>query len=113
MVLDPFELVEFMESMPAIVENWRSRTVATVVAMVSGLAPGNEADTVMVGRSTLGMSLMGNCVNPNTQKTRIANITNVVMTGRRMKMAEMFTLLDSSLSLFCRRSCTSGGLHPF
>jgi hypothetical protein len=55
----PSELLEVMESIPAIVENCRSRGVATAVAMVSGLAPGSEAPTEIVGKSTLGRSLTG------------------------------------------------------
>jgi hypothetical protein len=45
----PSELVEFIDCMPAMVENSRSRGVATVDAMVSGLAPGRAAATWMVG----------------------------------------------------------------
>ncbi len=45
----PSELEEFIESMPAMVENWRSSGVATDAAMVSGLAPGSAAFTWMVG----------------------------------------------------------------
>ncbi len=41
----PSELDEFIESIPAIVENWRSKGVATEAAMVSGLAPGSAACT--------------------------------------------------------------------
>jgi len=41
------------------VENCRSKGVATDEAMVSGLAPGRLADTWMVGKSTLGRSLTG------------------------------------------------------
>src|SRR4051812_8791813 len=55
----PRRLVEVIESMPAIVENSRSRGVATEEAMVSGLAPGREAETWIVGKSTLGRSLTG------------------------------------------------------
>src|ERR1017187_7327551 len=58
-LVELMELLEFMLSIPEIVANWRSRTVATVVAMVSGLAPGSEAETDMVGKSTLGSALMG------------------------------------------------------
>ena len=36
----PCELVELIESRPAIAENWRSSGVATEAAIVSGLAPG-------------------------------------------------------------------------
>src|ERR1700728_2455384 len=45
----PSELEEFIESMPAMVENWFSSGVATEEAMVSGLAPGRLALTWMVG----------------------------------------------------------------
>ena len=41
------------------VENWRSRGVATAEAMVSGEAPGRVVVTRMVGKSTLGRSLTG------------------------------------------------------
>lgn len=43
--------VELMSAKPEMVENWRSRGVATDEAMVSGLAPGSEAVTEMVGAS--------------------------------------------------------------
>ncbi len=39
------ELVELMLSTPAMVENSRSSGVATEDAMVSGFAPGSEANT--------------------------------------------------------------------
>src|SRR6266849_901585 len=46
-------------STPAIVENCFSSGVATAEAMVSGLAPGRLALTVMVGKSTFGRLLTG------------------------------------------------------
>ena len=55
----PCELVDVIESMPAMLENSCSSGVATVAAMVSGLAPGRLAVTEMVGKSTLGRSLTG------------------------------------------------------
>ena len=45
--------------MPAMVENCFSKGVATEEAMVSGLAPGREALTWIVGKSTFGRSLTG------------------------------------------------------
>src|SRR5574340_430200 len=59
MLVLPRELTEVMESRPAMVENCRSRGMATVAAMVLGLAPGWETLTTMVGKSTLGRSLTG------------------------------------------------------
>src|ERR1022692_192129 len=43
------EFTELICEIPAMVENCLSRGVATVDAMVSGLAPGSAALTVMVG----------------------------------------------------------------
>ena len=45
----PWPLIEVIESMPAMVENCFSSTVATAEAMVSGAAPGNSAVTWIVG----------------------------------------------------------------
>src|SRR6266568_3596132 len=55
----PRKLVEFIPVTPAIVENCRSSGVATEDAIVSGLAPGSDAVTWIVGKSTLGRSLTG------------------------------------------------------
>ena len=59
MVVVPSELDELMDCRPEIEVNWRSSGVATAEAMVSGSAPGREAVTWMVGKSMLGISLMG------------------------------------------------------
>ena len=49
MLVEPWPLLEIIESRPAMVVNCRSSGVATADAMVSGLAPGRLALTVMVG----------------------------------------------------------------
>src|SRR5437588_7506608 len=90
-LVTPSEFVELIELMPAMVENCFSSGVATAEAIVSGLAPGNAAFTLMVGKSTLGRSLTGSEKYANIPKTRMAAITRPVMMGRLMKMAEMFT----------------------
>src|ERR1700712_3373 len=59
MLVEPAELDEVIELMPAMVENWFSSGVATADAIVSGSAPGRLALTVMVGKSTFGSSLTG------------------------------------------------------
>jgi hypothetical protein len=59
MFVDPRELEEVISVMPAMRPNWRSSGVATEDAMVSGLAPGNPADTWMVGNSTCGRGETG------------------------------------------------------
>src|ERR1700760_984660 len=65
MVVVPAALDDVIELMPAMVENWFSSGVATADAMVSGSAPGSEAETVMVGKSTAGNSLTGRFEEPN------------------------------------------------
>ena len=57
--VEPKFETEVMLSMPAIVENCFSSGVATADAIVSGLAPGRDAETWMVGKSTVGRSLTG------------------------------------------------------
>jgi hypothetical protein len=55
----PRELEEVSSVTPAMVPRARSRGVATVAAMVSGLAPGRLAETVRVGKSTWGRAATG------------------------------------------------------
>src|SRR5204863_9343441 len=88
----PGKLVELMEVTPAIVANCFSSGSATAEAIVSGLAPGRPALTWIVGKSTFGKSLTGSWRYAITPKRRMAIMINVVMTGRRMKISEMFML---------------------
>ena len=55
----PATLTDVICATPEIWENWRSNGCATVDAMVSGLAPGKEAVTWMVGNSTRGRGATG------------------------------------------------------
>src|SRR5580704_19202679 len=50
----PSAFVEVICDRPEICANCVSSGVATEEAMVSGLAPGNDADTEIVGKSTCG-----------------------------------------------------------
>ena len=50
----PTELEEVISVTSAIAPRWRSSGVATVVAITSGLAPGMDAETVIVAVSTCG-----------------------------------------------------------
>ena len=59
MLVEPWLDEEFIDLIPAMFENWRSRGVAIDAAMVSGLAPGRLALTWMVGKSTTGRSDTG------------------------------------------------------
>ena len=59
MLVMPCELVEVIESMAAIVDSDFSSGVATEAAIVSALAPGSTACTLIVGKSTVGRSATG------------------------------------------------------
>src|SRR3954462_12620846 len=85
----PCALVEVIESIPAIVLNWRSRGVATEEAIVSGLPPGRLAVICRVGKSTFGRSETGSPRKAKRPNPRIPSMTRVVMTGRRMNGSEM------------------------
>jgi hypothetical protein len=87
--VDPSWLDDVMLSMPAMVENCFSSGVATEAAIVSGLAPGSDALTLMVGKSTLGRSLTGSVRHAERPPASRASISSVVMTGRRMNGATM------------------------
>src|SRR5258708_6957389 len=58
-LVDPSWLVEVIWLTPAMRPNWRSNGVATEDAMVSGLAPGSPALTLITGYSTCGMGARG------------------------------------------------------
>ena len=68
----------------------RSSGVATVAAMVSGLAPGKPACTEMVGKSTCGSGDTGSSRNAIAPASAMPSVSSVVATGRWMKGAEMF-----------------------
>src|SRR5664279_4022690 len=85
MFVSPREFVDVIESMPAMVENCFSSGVATEEAIVSGLAPGREALTKIVGKSTFGRSLTGSSRYAKTPKIKMAAMTNVVIMGRLIK----------------------------
>jgi hypothetical protein len=55
----PSELSDVISSTPAIALRCRSSGVVTLVATVSGLAPGSCAMTTMAGKSTVGMDATG------------------------------------------------------
>ena len=62
MDVEPIPLDEVISVIPAMRPNCRSRGVATEEAMVSGLAPGSPAETLMVGNSTWGSGETGRSV---------------------------------------------------
>src|SRR5258708_16702282 len=101
------ELVETIESMPAMVANCCSKGVATAEAIVSGVAPGKLALTTIVGKSTLGRSLTGSNRYAITPKTHKATVTNVVMMGLRMQSSGKF--MAALVTCFWRWDRAGGG----
>ena len=85
----PSELDEVISVTPAILPKARSSGVATVAAMVSGLAPGNCAVTCIVGKSTCGNGDTGNRLNPSSPASTSPSVSNTVATGRRTKGSAM------------------------
>ena len=62
MLVEPRPLDDVISVTPAMRPNWRSSGVATAEAIVSGLAPGRPALTLMVGNSTWGSGETGSSV---------------------------------------------------
>src|SRR5207248_11452482 len=90
MPVEPRELVEVISVTPAMRPNWRSSGAATEVAMVSGLAPGNVAETEIVGYSTWGKAATGSIRKAMMPTSASAIVSRVVAIGRVMKGAERF-----------------------
>ena len=86
--VEPCELLDVISVTPAMLPSERSSGVATLEAMVSGLAPGRLADTEMVGMSTCGSGATGSRKNDSSPPAT-ARVSSVVATGRTMKGAEM------------------------
>ena len=59
MLIEPCRQSAEMFVMPAIAPSARSSGAATLDAIVSGLAPGNDALTRIVGKSTCGSGATG------------------------------------------------------
>ena len=85
MRVEPCELVERISLTPAIVPMARSSGVATLVAIVSGLAPGRLAETKMTGKSTCGSGDTASMAKATAPARMIERFSSVVATGRRMK----------------------------
>ena len=86
----PWLLRLFIWLMPAMVPSERSSGVATLDAMICGLAPGRLACTVIVGKSICGSGATGSKPKLTPPSSRIARLSSKVATGRRIKGAERF-----------------------
>src|SRR5438045_2487164 len=87
---EPSELDEVISVTPAMRPSDRSSGVATVAAIVSGLAPGSEACTEMVGKSTCGSGETGSSLNAIAPASATPSVSSVVATGRSMNGADRF-----------------------
>ena len=90
MRVEPSELLDVISVTPAMCPSERSSGVATVAAIVSGLAPGSDACTEMVGKSTCGNGDTGSRRNAIAPASATPNVSKVVATGRSMNAAEIF-----------------------
>ena len=86
----PNVLLDVISVTPAIRLRLRSSGVATADAMVSGLAPGRLAPTLIVGKSTCGSGDTGSWKYPIAPAKVTAIVNNVVATGLRIKGSERF-----------------------
>src|SRR5690349_2476636 len=90
MPVDPSWLVDVIWLTPAMRPNCRSSGVATDEAIVSGLAPGSPALTLITGYSTCGIGATGSRVYASMPAINRPMASNDVATGRRINGAEMF-----------------------
>src|SRR5580658_2294572 len=89
-LVEPRLLEEVISVTDAMWPNCRSRGVATEDAIVSGLAPGRDAETEMVGKSTCGRGDTGSSWNATAPESAMATVRRVVATGLRMNNSETF-----------------------
>src|SRR6185312_14843824 len=90
MLVVPRPLVEVIWARPGMAANCCSSGVATEEAIVFGSAPGSEAETEIVGKSTVGIDDTGSSGYDAAPKIRMPIISRDVAMGRRMKVAEIF-----------------------
>src|SRR3954447_15534110 len=85
--------MEVISLTPAICPSRRSSGAASEDATVAGSAPGNDADTLIIGKSTRGIAATGieRYATSPTKNNPIAS--NDVATGRRMNGPETFMRL--------------------
>ena len=83
--VEPCELSERISLTPAIVPSARSSGVATVEAIVSGLAPGSPALTKITGKSICGSGETGSIMKATAPASTTEMFSSVVATGRLMK----------------------------
>ena len=78
MRVEPTVLDEVISVTSAMTPRWRSSGVATLVAIVSGLAPGICALTRWSGKSTCGSGATGSCKNATSPASASPSVSSVV-----------------------------------
>jgi hypothetical protein len=101
----PTALCEVISVTPAMTPRCRSSGVVTLVATVSGLAPGSEAETTMVGMSTFGNGDTGSRKKATPPDSASPMVSRVVATGRRMNGSAMLMARAQSA---CGAGCPPG-----
>ena len=99
----PSRELEVISVMPAMRPSALSSGVATVAAITSGLAPGSDADTDTVGKSTCGSGDTGRSPNDTAPASATPIVRSVVATGRRTKGSVMFTFGSDACERLCKR----------
>src|SRR5438270_13741496 len=87
----PTVLDDVISETSAMTPRCRSSGVATVVAIVSGLAPGICAVTEIVGNSTCGSGDTGNLIKAKRPASATPTVNRVVATGRSMNGVDRLT----------------------
>src|SRR5262249_44623909 len=82
MVVLPRLLEEVISETAAMWPSWRSSGVAIEDATVAGLAPGRDAPTEIVGKSTCGSGATGSKKKAVAPASAMATVRRVVATGR-------------------------------
>ncbi len=84
---------------PAMAPKERSRGVATVEAITSGLAPGRLAWTTITGKSICGSGATGSSPKLTPPSSMMAKLRSMVATGRLMNGPERFIGTSSGLHM--------------
>ena len=108
--MEPSELRELISPKPEIAPNDCSSGMATLDAMVSGLAPGKLALMDIMGKSICGSGATGSCFNANSPVNTMAKQIKVVATGRIIKAVNQ-RLMRPSVRLYTYIAASAGPIY--
>src|SRR5277367_6101383 len=92
--VEPSWLDEVIVFTPEMRPNCRSSGVATAEAIVCGSAPGNDAPTLITGKSILGREATGRKLKARIPDISKAADSSDVPIGRRINGAEILILMN-------------------